>query len=382
MYPFGFVDLLHAHHPILPVQGSVVLRYNSGSYRHQRGAHMRARGLKVMGGAVVLAVGLTACGASVPTTHVGAPASGSAVKARVLPVRAISMNDVKDAVSGDRSVRVHTTVTLGVPGETTPSMETTITTDAANHRFAFTSAPLTIPSGTPSGDATKGSSPSHDPIDVPGYEVRGQTGPDHTDLYLRKAGDPTWTHLVVNKSLGDEISRFSDPSKQLEGSLPSDIPGITMKPEDTVTYKGETMSRQVATIDFAKMFDGIAPQSKAPSSTTPGATTDPLEGLKDGLGDLMSSGSMAAALPKGTIEVLVDHDGFPRKITTDLSVGGDKNALSTRSETTIDPLDASASIDLPSPAEVGRTVEVNSTDDLAAALDALEPLGKGMFGKN
>lgn len=342
---------------------------------------MRIKGWSVAGGALALVAGLTACGASVPSTHVGG-AKQPTPQVQGAPVRARSTADVTKAMSVDQNARVHLQVGVGANGSTSPAVDVTITSDAAHDRFALVSKPFTIdPGDLPKGGAIAGATPKD--LSVPGFELRGQSNPDQIDLYLREDGASSWTHLVVDPSLSGEVAKLSDSGKMFDGFSGDGFgvegaDGFTLEDKDTVTYNGETMTRKVATIDLAKMLHDMVPPTSA-GNGAPNGTTD---GLEDALGGMLASGPMADWLPKGTFEVLIDQNQFPRKVTQELTMGSGNDAFSIRMQATIDPLADGASVEMPSADQIGTTVQVRTKADLEKALGDLGLLGPDELGGN
>ncbi len=320
---------------------------------------------------------LTACGASVPSTHVGAPGQGQKPAANAAPVKPISMDDVTRSMSGDQSVRVHLKASIGAKASSTPMIDVTFTSDAGHDRFSMSSAPTEVAPG----DLPEGTTSSEGTLGLPGFELRGQTSAKQVDLYYRMDGEKSWTHLVIDPSLGDEVAKLHDLSPSFGDNLTpgtsSDFPGFTFENKGTVTYAGETMTRQVATLDFAKMLGDLAPPS-----TTAGDPSDPTGSFQGALGDALSSGAIGDLLPKGTVEVLVDQNQVPRRVTQDLTMGSGSDAISMHLQATIDPLGKGDTVDLPSADQVGRTVQVHTADELAKALGDLGPLASGGIGGN
>ena len=249
---------------------------------------MRHKGWKVTAGALALAAGLTACGASVPTTHVGVPASKGAPGATAAPVKPISMDDVTKSMSGDQSVKVHLKMAIDAKSASSPMADITFTSDAVHDRFAMSSEPISVaPSDLPNSTAASSGS-----FSVPGFELRGQTSAKQVDLYYRMSGETSWTHLVVDPSLGGEVAKLHDLMSLFRVDLtpgPSSLaPGFTFENKGTVTYEGETMTREVATLDLAKLLGNLAPPS-----TAPGAPSDPAGSLQGALGDALRPGQWA-----------------------------------------------------------------------------------------
>lgn len=298
-----------------------------------------------------------------PGTHSSEQPAGS-TGADVAPVRLLDMNDVTAAVEGDRNLQVHLTASLGGLGVSMPGVDFVTRTDAANQRFSFVSQPVSI--GAPGhSDAMAG------PVTIPGYEIIGQRGDSQVDLYVRKAGEASWTHLIVAASVAGEADAFSGPAETLKALDFGAIPGLEFADGGTVAYQGETMHRQVAQVDLAKSLRDIVPDS-VPGADGHGAADE----FAGALGHFLESEGLGGLLPSGSVEMIVDADELPRKVTVDLTTGSGSGAAadisgSLTSVITIDPLADDATIDLPDAAAVTKTIEIRTSDEFAAALGEL-----------
>lgn len=305
---------------------------------------MNPFGRRVFGLVAVLGLTLGACSTTVPQTR--APGGSDTVADAPGDVRVLDMQDVSATLEEGDDVEVSVSMELTGMGASFVPVTFTTVTDTANERFSYRSEPVV---GT---DGFAG-------LDVPAYEIVGERSGDGVELYVRTGDDPGWTHLVVDAELVGETDTFANPATALEQFDLGDISGLTFSEDGTVDHNGETMVRQVATVDFVEMLNGAIPADPNGDTDDPGAM----------FAELLESEGVADFLPSGQIELLVDADSTPRRVTLDLAMGSETDALdgSMRTVMTIDPAPAGG-VELPAADDVTETVQVDSYAELVAQL--------------